>query len=62
MLAVEIDGQSHKLKGPDDESRQEKLESLGVRFLRFDDQLVKRDLDAVVRAIDAWIKLNRPQR
>ncbi len=62
MLAVEIDGKSHDLKGPEDDIRQERLESMGISFLRFDDQLVKRDIDAVVRAIDAWIELNGPQR
>jgi len=60
MLAVEIDGESHRLKGEDDERRQARLEALGVRFLRFDDKLVKSDIDAVVRAIDAWITQNRP--
>lgn len=61
MLALEIDGQSHELKSVEDEIRQRKLESLGIRLLRFDDHLVKNDLDAVVRAIDAWIALNRPR-
>jgi very-short-patch-repair endonuclease len=60
MLAVEIDGNSHNLKGPADEARQRELEAMVVSFLRFDDRLVRRDLDAVVRAIDAWIKANRP--
>jgi very-short-patch-repair endonuclease len=61
MLAIEIDGRSHKLKGPEDEIRQQKLELLGIRFLRFDDHLVKQNVDTVVQAIDAWIDLNRPR-
>lgn len=58
MLAVEIDGDSHLLKGEADEERQKKLEALGVRLLRFDDSAVKADIDAVVRAIDNWIEAN----
>lgn len=61
MLAVEIDGYSHTLKGPEDEERQKRLEALGIRFLRFPDKLVKTRLDAVVLAIDNWIDANRPK-
>lgn len=60
MLAVEIDGDSHKFKGPEDDQRQARLESLGVRFLRFNDRLVKLNIDAVVLAIDTWIESHRP--
>ncbi len=62
MLAVEIDGKSHRLKGPADEDRQRKLESLGVRFLRFEDSAVKSNLDAIVQAIDNWIAANETKR
>jgi len=62
MLAVEIDGDSHKQKGPEDDQRQKHLESLGIRFLRFADSMVKGDIDAVVLAIDSWIEANRPKR
>lgn len=62
MLAVEIDGDSHKLKGSEDEQRQSQLEALGIRFLRFEDKAVKADIDAVLLAIDAWIAANRPNR
>ena len=60
MLAVEIDGDSHKLKATEDELRQARLESLGIRFLRFKDSAVKANLDGAVQAIDAWIVANRP--
>ena len=59
-LAVEIHGNSHRLKGEDDEIRQRRLEALGIQFLRFDDQEVKRNLDGVILAIEAWIEANRP--
>ena len=61
MLAVEIDGNSHKLKGIEDDQRQKRLESLGIRFLRFQDRVVRTDLNAVVQAIDNWIATNRPE-
>ena len=62
QLAVEIDGESHALNGSRDEKRQKRLESLGLRFLRFEDAAVKSDLDAVVRAIDGWIADNEIER
>jgi very-short-patch-repair endonuclease len=62
LLAIEIDGESHVLKGEADEVRQTRLEELGVRLLRFDDAAVKADIDAVVRAIDRWIEGNAVER
>ena len=59
-LAIEIDGESHSYEGAyeRDKIRQEKLESLGVRFLRFDDLEVKKNLFDVVNVIYDWIKTN----
>lgn len=54
MLAIEIDGDSHDYKYEDDCVRQEELEDLGVRFLRFDDAAVKRDMPNVLREIETW--------
>ncbi|HZY37912.1 MAG TPA: endonuclease domain-containing protein [Mucilaginibacter sp.] len=57
MLAIEIDGISHN----DDEAaikddiRQNKLESLGVRFIRFSEGEVKYDMLNVIRALEATI-------
>lgn len=62
MLAVEIDGESHKLKGAEDEIRQRRLEAFGLHFLRFDDAMVKSSLDHVVLAIDNWIEAAESQR
>ena len=62
MLAIEIDGRSHKLKGPEDDERQKRLEALGIRFLRFEDAEIKAKLDGVVQAIDNWIENNRAVR
>ncbi|MCF6157693.1 MAG: endonuclease domain-containing protein [wastewater metagenome] len=58
MLAIEIDGVSHENKGEEDRIRQSRLESLGVRFLRFYDSDVKGNIQGVVTTIEEWIKTN----
>jgi very-short-patch-repair endonuclease len=58
MLAIEIDGESHYGKEVYDEKRQKKLESLGVRFLRFDDSEVFYDCEKVLKSIEMWIDEN----
>ena len=55
FLAIEIDGISHALKETYDEKRQQRLESLGVRFLRFDDLEVKFQMESVLSRIKEWI-------
>jgi very-short-patch-repair endonuclease len=55
LLAIEIDGSSHDGRFDEDQIRQESLELRGVSFLRFDDRLVKSDIEAVLRTIEAWI-------
>lgn len=50
-----IDGISHALKEIYDEKRQQRLESLGVRFLRFDDLEVKFQMESVLSRIKEWI-------
>ena len=59
MLAIEIDGSSHELEGAyeRDQRRQQKLENMGISFLRFDDLMVKRDMDGVLEAIVYWIEV-----
>jgi very-short-patch-repair endonuclease len=59
MLAVEIDGGSHIGKEENDLIRQKRLESLGVRFLRFDSMDVRYKLDKVVNTIEEWIDKNK---
>jgi very-short-patch-repair endonuclease len=56
MLAIEIDGNSHSQTGPKDIERQCRLESLGVRFIRFEDRLVKREMQSVLSSIEGWIR------
>ena len=57
MLAIEIDGISHDIedaKAKDDE-REKIIESYGVTFLRFRDEIVKENPDSVVGEIKEWI-------
>ena len=63
MLAIEVDGESHTYEGAleKDEIRQKRLESLGVRFLRFDDLDVKKDMPFVLNTIHDWIKENEEE-
>jgi very-short-patch-repair endonuclease len=60
-LAIEIDGATHNDKVHEDRMRQERLESLGVRFLRFRDGDVKRNLEGVIEEIRKWIKEKAPK-
>ena len=50
-LAIEIDGSTHDYNFVKDESRQEKLEKLGVFVLRFSDEDVKKFMNDVLRSI-----------
>ena len=63
-LAIEVDGSSHYSQQArmNDERRQRQLESLGVRFLRFDDSDVRNDVGGVVRIIKEWLEENKPNR
>lgn len=58
MLAIEIDGVSHDSPEAQeaDLARQQRLEHLGVKFLRIRDEEVKEDINAVYHTIKRWIK------
>ncbi|MFO0793585.1 MAG: endonuclease domain-containing protein, partial [Candidatus Brocadiaceae bacterium] len=56
VLAIEIDGSTHNEKFEEDQRRQAKLESLGVRFLRFYDFDVKKNIQGVLSVIEDWIR------
>ncbi len=60
MLAIEIDGITHNEKIQQDKTRQLRLESLGVSFLRFLDADVRNNIEGVILAIDAWIAEHTP--
>jgi very-short-patch-repair endonuclease len=61
-LAIEIDGNSHYHDDQQvkDKIRQEILEGLGVKFLRFDDSDVRKDINWVVNEIYCWIENKLP--
>ena len=56
MLAIEIDGNSHDHKFGYDTERQSKLENLGVKFIRFNDIDVKRNMNDILRALEIAIE------
>ena len=58
-LAIEVDGFTHELKESSDLERQERLEALGVRVLRFWDSEVKNDLGGVLNRIEQVIDEQR---
>ena len=60
MLAVEIDGSSHGDRQVEDTARQRRLESLGVRFLRFSEREVLGNVTGVVTVIRGWIEEHTP--
>ena len=59
-LAIEIDGNTHFFRYDEDERRQKALEKLGVRFLRFEDSEVRKNMTNVLRVISDWIEKNKP--
>jgi len=50
-LAIEVDGSSHENKHNYDLYRQRKLEGLGVRFIRFDNEDIYKGLSEVLRIL-----------
>ena len=58
MLAIEVDGSSHQFQKVQvkDIKRQEELESFGVRFIRFSDMEVKRNMNEVRRKLAVRIE------
>jgi len=58
MLAIEIDGSSHNDKMEQDSERQMKIESLGIKFLRFQDKDIRKKMNDVLLTIEGWIKEN----
>ena len=55
QLIIEIDGFSHEFKFVNDIQRQRKLETLGLKILRFGDEDIKNNLEEVLYSIENWI-------
>jgi len=60
-LAIEIDGESHRLRLSQDQRREEYMEQTGIHVLRFNDLAVKKDIGNVLSAIEGWIRKNERQ-
>jgi very-short-patch-repair endonuclease len=56
LKLIEIDGYSHRNKFERDQTRQKRLEDLGLSVLRFHDRDVKRDMANVLRCIQNWME------
>jgi len=61
MLAIEVDGSSHDNKETYDKARQETLEALGIRFIRFRNEEVLTDLQGCITILKNWIENNMKQ-
>lgn len=59
MLAIEIDGNSHDDKQDYDQNRQQILENLGVRFIRFRDIDVKQKMGWVLEELMICVEESR---
>jgi len=61
-LAIEIDGTSHFKEGAEeyDHNRQESIEQLGIRFLRFTNTNIYRNLSGVLQTIVGTINALKP--
>jgi len=61
LLVIEIDGDSHYHDdAPErDKIRQQRIESHGMSFLRFDDIDVKKNMAFVLNTIIEWVETNR---
>jgi len=56
-LIVEVDGEFHKDKGEEDIVRQSRLESLGLKVLRFKASDIMKNLNDVIEAIVNYIEV-----
>jgi very-short-patch-repair endonuclease len=56
-LVIELDGITHQFEDVQekDKIKQEKLESLGLKVLRFEDEEVINDIDNVLRVVEKYI-------
>ena len=54
-LVIEIDGLIHQYQGEEDSIRQEYLENLDLKVLRFTNDMVLNNVDEVIRQIDTYL-------
>lgn len=56
-LAIEIDGTSHQNRILEDSHRQERIEKLGIQFIRFTNEQILQEIDSVVKEVQDTIDL-----
>jgi len=58
QLVIEVDGGYHfeAAQQVKDKERQSVLEDMGLHFLRFEDEQVRKDMDVVLRNIEGYIE------
>jgi very-short-patch-repair endonuclease len=56
QLVVEVDGEIHDYTQEEDAIRQEFLESLGLRVVRFRNEAVLSSIDGVLEGIAGWLQ------
>ena len=59
-LVIEVDGRSHDGRGAEDAARQKALEDQGLTVLRVTNDEVIRNLDGVIRHLQAWLDEEPP--
>jgi len=55
-LAIELDGIYHELQSKKDLRRQNRIESFGVKVIRFEEKQVLKDIESVLTEIEYWVK------
>ena len=63
-LAIEVDGITHDTEQQfeNDNIRQKEIEQLGISFLRFEDDEIKTQIEAVVNEIKNYIENHKPYK
>jgi very-short-patch-repair endonuclease len=62
MLAVALDGYTHRFEevADRDELKEQRLNEIGIRVLRFKDEDVMDNIEGVIAEIKEWIKAHTP--
>ncbi len=55
-LAIEVDGNSHDNRMLEDSKRQERIEKLGVRFIRFTNKQIENNINNVLEELSKTIE------
>jgi len=61
-LVIELDGRYHELQPEKDLKRQSRLESLGLKVIRFEEQEVLNDIETVLKEISYWVQLRENRK